>query len=151
MGCDLCGREGQLYEIRIEGTIMTVCDRCKEHGEVIKRIPTFQEEKKAQREPVRREPTHNEILLLVRNDYGPVIKRAREQRGKKQEELAKQLRIKESQLHKYESGTKKPDLETARMLERALGVKLVEEHLEEGGVSGPTNAGPMTIADLLRQ
>ena len=165
MGCDLCGRDGQLYQAKIEGTVMTVCDTCKEHGEIVKRIPTAQDLKhearrERQREQVRtpgldvavRRPqaSTGEVLLLVRPDYGPVIKQARESLGLKQEELAKHLRIKESQLQKYETGGKKPDLETARLLEKALRITLVEQHVEEGGSQKVEDRGPLTIADMLK-
>jgi len=71
--------------------------------------------------------------------------------GLKQEDLAKKLRMKESQLHKYESGGKKPDIETARMLEGALKIKLIKQHVEEHGRQTTTSSsGPMTIADMIK-
>lgn len=165
MGCDLCGSGGDLYQARIEGTVMTVCASCKEHGEVIRKLPTAQElkaeAKRRQREPEsapfdeeaphRPAPATAETLLLVKEGYGPIIKRAREQLGLKQEDLAKRLRIKESQLHKYETGGKRPDLETARLLEKALRINLVEEHVEEHGRQARSaQSGPLTIGDMIR-
>jgi len=160
MGCDLCGKEGVMFQVRIEGTVMTVCSSCKEYGEVIRRLPTQQETKReAKRKPEERTPTTmggaqggpRETLLLVVPDYGARVKKARERLGLKQEELAKRLRIKESQLHTYESGMRKPDLETARQLERALRITLVEEHVEEGSSTAARASGPVTIADLLKK
>lgn len=142
MGCDLCGADATLREVRIEGTIMNACARCGAHGEPVPQPPRAR--------MVRRElPTRTERLLIVRDDFGQEIKRARERRGLKQEDLARELRIKASQLHKYESGAHRPDIETARLLERQLKIRLVEEHVEEGG-SSTTAAAPMTIGDLLR-
>ncbi|MBR9692904.1 TIGR00270 family protein, partial [Candidatus Woesearchaeota archaeon] len=150
MGCDLCGAEGQLFRAKVEGSMLTVCTTCKEHGEVMERIPSDAELKQQAKYAARRKsssqsfdatprssaPRHvapsGEVILLVKRGFGAEIKQARENMNLKQEQLAQKLRIKESQLHKYETGAKKPDLETARMLEKALRITLVEQHVEEG-------------------
>ncbi len=166
VGCDLCGAEGVLYQAKVEGTVLTVCDTCKEHGEIVKRLPTSQELKQEAKREQRREAyvqpsldaaqtrqpaAKGEVLLLVRPDFGGPIKQARERMGLKQEELAKRLRIKESQLTKYETGSKKPDLETARLLEKALQIRLVEQHIEEGSKTTTTDSGPLTIGDMIKR
>lgn len=177
MGCDLCGAEGQLYEARVEGTLMTVCESCKRHGEVVRRVPTaadLKAQSKAARKAGARSRTgqlsslkyrgmdastgvdtrpmaSGEVILLVKPSFGPDIKRAREARGLKQEELAQRLRIKESQLHKYETGVKKPDLETARLLEKALRISLVEQHVEEHQNIKAEEAGSLTISDMIKK
>jgi putative transcription factor len=161
MGCDLCGREGQLYQAKIEGTVMTVCDSCKGYGELIRRLPTAKEKEQAARgKALRKEEAaanissapKGEVLLLVRPDYARVVKAARERLGLKQEEMAKRLRIRESQLHTYETGSRAPDIETARRLEKELKVKLVLEHEETGEAKrGGAASGPLTIGDLLRK
>lgn len=158
MGCDLCGKEGQLYDVKIEGTSMTVCDGCKGYGEVVRRVPTATDIKKKSKRQKREEDrqphstSKDEVLLLVKKSFSQLIREAREKRGLKQEELAQRLGMKESQLHKYESGGKRPDLETARMLERALGITLIEEHIEEHGrQTSSGHAGAMTIADMIKK
>ncbi len=163
MGCDLCGRDGARFQVRIEGTVMTVCAGCKGHGEMISQLPTAKErevrakraaekraeEKRAEEKRAASSAPRSEVLLLVKNECGPVIKAARERLSLKQEELAKMLKIKESQLHIYETGSRKPDLGTARMLERALKIRLVEEHIETGMRGGTKEGRPVTIGDLL--
>jgi putative transcription factor len=161
VACELCGREGQLYQARIEGTVMTVCESCKAYGEVIKRVPSAKEAESAtkmrtkEREEYRTRVSaapKGEVLLLVRPDYARVIKAARERLGLKQEEMAKRLRIKESQLHKLETGTHVPDIETARTLEKDLNIRLVMEHTETGEaklLGG--GSGPFTIGDMVKQ
>jgi putative transcription factor len=163
MGCDLCGKKGQLYEAKVEGSAMTVCDNCKEHGEIIRRLPNAAELKQQAKREKQEAPSHTtmgystpssreEVLLLVKSNFAAPIKQARERMGLKQEQLAQKLRIKESQLHKYETGSKKPDLETARMLERALGITLIEQHVEQHGtMTGPSHSGPLTIADMIKK
>ncbi len=157
MGCDLCGADGPLFETRIEGTVMTVCQRCSTYGEVIRRVPEASSSKKESKEQAWKETPKSaraggERLLLVTDDYGPRIKQARERLGLKQEELARRLRMKESQLHKYETGSKKPDLETARLLEKALKITLVESYEEQAVPTRKESAsGPLTIGDLLKR
>ncbi len=144
MGCDLCGRDAPLTRVRIEGTVMMVCPSCKTHGEVIA-------------EPVRRvvrQPRPSapraEPLEFVRDSCGQLIKRARERRGLKQEELARRLRLKTSQLHAFESGSHKPDLKTARLLERELGITLVQAYVEDETTTPPPASGaPLTLGDLI--
>lgn len=160
MGCDLCGKEGQLYQVRIENTLMTVCDSCKSYGEVIRRLPTAKEKEQAakgkEREATEYEhkvsaAPRGEVLLLVRPDYAKIIKAAREKLDLKQEEMAKRLRIRESQLHKYETGSHAPDIETARVIEKTLKVKLVIEHEEASETKRGAASGPLTIGDMLKQ
>jgi putative transcription factor len=159
MGCDLCGKEGMLFQVRIEGTVMTVCEGCKSYGEVIKRLPTVKESKLQEKQQKTGErggavsgasTAPQETLILVRVDYAKRIKDARERLGLKQEELAKLLRIKESMLHKYETGSAKPDLETAHTLEKTLRIKLVEEYTEEHAGARAKASGPLTIGDMVK-
>ncbi len=157
MGCDLCGKEGTLFQTRIEGTVMTVCASCAEYGEVVRRVPGALEKKREEKrkgkepEPQTQSFGRGETILLVKADYAKRIKAAREKLNLKQEDLAKRLRMKESQLHAYESGHHKPDLETARTLEKELKISLVEEHVEERQERRAASSGPLTIGDLLKR
>jgi putative transcription factor len=72
---------------------------------------------------------------LVEN-YNEVIKRARENLGLTRETLAAMLGIKETVLRRIEAGQLQPDISLARKLEKTLGVKLLVEVQDEGGVKG---------------
>ncbi len=155
MGCDMCGRDGQLYKVRVESTVMTVCEHCKGYGQLIERVPTPRDaksERKLEKDrSLRGEQlaSKEETMLLVRDDYGAVIKAAREKTGLLQEEMAKRLNLKESQYHAYESGQRRPDLETARKLEKSLKIALVREHVEKHEGARARMNGPVTIGDLI--
>lgn len=162
MACDLCGKQGQLYQARVEGSMMTVCDACKAYAsDVIRRIPSAKESAAVTKQATKLNEERaaysslapkGEVLLLVRPDYGKVIKAAREKTGLTQEDMAKRLKVKESQLHKFESGTHMPDLETARVLERILKVTLVREHVESGDATpSARRAGGFTLADFVKK
>jgi putative transcription factor len=68
---------------------------------------------------------------LVEN-FGAVIRRARENLGLSREALAAMLGVKETVLRRIETGQLQPDLALAKRLERALGVRLLVEAAEEG-------------------
>ncbi|MBR9703324.1 TIGR00270 family protein, partial [Candidatus Woesearchaeota archaeon] len=152
MGCDMCGNDGRLFVTMVEGTEMQLCNECKKYGEVKRTIPTVkevavQQKTFTQQKQHRTQHDNSEVFEMIVSNYGKLIKEAREARGKKQEQLAKQLAMKESQLHKYESEHKRPDIETARMLERALGIKLVKAYTEDRknpAIPGATSSGPLT-------
>lgn len=157
MACDMCGNNGRLYVTLVEGTEMQLCDDCKKYGEVKRSIPTVKEaafKQKQQHTTTQHKARHDaaDVFEIIVAEYSTKIKEAREQQNKKQEQLAKQLGIKESQLHKYESGHKRPDLETARKLERALNITLVEGYVEDNkNASVGTSSGQLTIADLMKK
>lgn len=162
MACDLCGKEGQLYQAKVEGSVMTICDSCKSYAsDVIRRVPSAKEKEVASKLKAKQQEEYSsspslapkgEILLLVRPDYAKVIKAAREKSGLKQEDMAKKLKVKESQLHKYESGSHMPDLETARLLEKELKIKLVQEHKDEAGPAARHGgAASFTLGDFVKR
>lgn len=153
MGCDMCGEDKRLYETVVEGVDMQLCDNCKVYGEVKRALPTAREIRK-QGETERRSantPAAVQPFEMIVEDYGDRIKKARESRKMTQEELAKKLAMKLSQLHKFESNIHKPDLETAHKLEGALNITLVENYVEETKHKGATTSGPITIADLIKR
>jgi len=154
----MCGADKPLFVTVVEGVELNLCENCKVYGEVKRRIPTPKETAKQGRADERQGPTRpmsahvvDEAMELVVPDFAPRIKHAREKLGMKQEDLAKRLALKESQLHTYESGSRKPDIGTARMLERALNIKLVEQYVEKHEKGAHRSDGPLTIADILKR
>jgi len=143
--CELCGKESKLLKTKIESTVLSTCEDCSNFGEVLEEImekqptPTFKKPTKPQKE---------EPIEFIVEDYSEKIKKAREKRNMKQEELAKKLAIKESIVHKLESGRIEPSTDLARKLERFLHIKLVKEYVDdyEKKTSSPSS---LTIGDLL--
>jgi len=160
MGCDLCGKTGALWVCAVEGTEMQLCEKCKSYGAVKRAVASTQAPPPKKKEGVavssypsqRAMPERVEKTEQVVANFAARIKQARERLGLKQDEFAKKLNIRESMLHKYETGNLTPDLETAAALARALKIKLVEEVEEKTSVSGVRrNAGPLTIGDIFRK
>jgi putative transcription factor len=159
MNCDMCGKTGTLYKAEIEGVRMNVCENCARHGKVFHEIRQENPKEKAKEEKRVREILERkesarkpEVTLLIVKDYSSRIKNARERKGLKQEDFAKKINEKESLLHMLESGHMEPNIELARKLEHALGIRLIEEFVEQPNeLKGekPKADGPMTLGDVI--
>jgi len=155
MMCDLCGEEKlHLYKALVEGSIMSVCDKCKKFGEVLsierpkeglprKVVKKQQEVKKSEEEVV------EEVIV---EDYASKIKSAREERKMTQEELGKAVSEKESMIQKLESGHMIPSIGLAKKLEQFLRIRLIEKYKvakdDAKGIDFKDEA--VTIGDLIR-
>ena len=156
MGCDMCGEDKRLYVTLVEGVEMQLCDTCKIYGEVKRAIPSAKERVVNEKRQALREKeseTAAKTVQLIVADYGKRIKQARENMRLTQEQLAKKLALKESQLHKFESGHLEPDNDTALRIEKYLHIKLLETYVEQGAKTTSSNepSGPLTIADIIKQ
>ena len=79
------------------------------------------------------------------SDYSPVIRKAREERGWTQEELALKIKVKASLIRKVERGEILPEDSLRKKLENALGIKLTErvsnDIMEDSGMFKGTTLG----------
>lgn len=142
MSCEICGGElsGRGTKISVEGTIMVVCNNCRDLGEVVRpkssrkrylrsksRSTTrVQNRKKTPRKSHQHKPKRrrNSFSLDIVPNYADVIKKAR---GKMtHDEFADKLNEKSSLIHKLESGKLKPTIKLARRIEKNFHVKLLE-------------------------
>ena len=153
MQCEMCGEERPLYATEIEGTVLNVCKSCAAYGKIIRplsRPGTKTAKKKAsvtRKEPRKEEP---EIIESIVEDYHIRIKRAREKRGLKQEELAKKIAEKESVIHKLESKHLEPSIKLAKKLEHALGIKLIVEEEAPKIVIEKGKGDKITLGDVIK-
>ncbi len=150
MECEMCGRKiNKANKVRIDHAILNVCDSCAKFGTPLdpshgydKLKPgnsgnitvTIPEKKPARaptsvqrpRSPPPRRKTSIEELDIV-PEYADLIKGARARLSWTQEDLAKKILERKNVLSNIERGELLPDIKTARKLERALGIKLVEK------------------------
>ena len=138
MQCNLCGKEDSLTTAIIENIEMSVCNNCAKLGTRIQ-IPNR----------LRKKPEIVESEEQIIEGFSSKIKRAREARGMKQEEAAKKLAIKESLIHKMESGNFTPSLRMARRLEKFFGIKLIEASTERETGNYTSKTTNFTIADMM--
>jgi putative transcription factor len=156
MGCDMCGVGGQLYKVLIEGTQMTVCEKCSRFGKVKSRIKSDKEiEADERRQEIydtqrRLAQKNKETVFVIVDNYSSLVKNARESMKLKQEEVAKKMAVKESILHNIESGHFEPSIDMARRLEKFFGITLVEQHEEEDIALSKGETGPMTLGDMIK-
>ncbi len=147
MNCDLCGKETELFRALVEGSELTVCSGCSKYGKVTGRVRASVPEQKTTREE--KKDAAEEPIDAVVGNFGELLKRKREELGLNQSDFAKKIAEKESILQKLETGGIKPTLERARELEKLLGLKLVEELMEER-VSQQKSKDAMTLGDFVK-
>ncbi|MCL4333719.1 MAG: multiprotein bridging factor aMBF1 [Candidatus Thermoplasmatota archaeon] len=142
MNCELCGRVMDRYhEVIIDGVTMKVCHDCAKYGKEINKRPAA-----VQREPVQHTIQSNNFIrvpppplprrksssnvedsdeLII--DFGKAVKKRREEMGLSQEELANKLQEKKNLIAKIEREEIKPDRQTARKIEKIMGVRILEK------------------------
>jgi len=146
MQCEMCGRSGEVIGAIVEGTMLKVCSSCSKFGNVIEvKKPEIKEEV-SRIVPIR----HVETVEMIVEDYFSLVKKAREKRDLKQEEVAKQIAEKESVVQKVESGSLKPSLKLAKKFEQFFKIKLIESYTEEKKKNLDFKSSDLTIGDLLR-
>ncbi len=129
--CEMCGKTGDLVSVAIEGVPLTVCGTCAKYGTVNRHHPvtistTFANGRKVSSDSPKYHPQPSaKPEYRVIDSYASLIRNVREKRGMTQKEFALLLQEKESFVGKWESAALKPDLETAKKLQKILGVTLI--------------------------
>jgi len=144
MICEMCGKEGELREVIVEGVLLEVCGNCASYGEVINIKPKFilQEKKRTSK---------NEEIEVIVSDYNEKVKKAREKFGLTQEEVGFKIAEKESTIHSIEAGKLEPNIALARKLEQFFRINLIEKYKEEKKSKKiDFRDGNLTIGDLLK-
>jgi len=118
--CEICGNGPAEIKIKINNTILSVCQLCAKYGTIIEDNKT--KSQKAIPKQVQQQESAEEVLV---DNFGKIIERARLEKGLNQKEFAAQLNIPLNVLKLAEAG-KRLDLITAKKIEKALKVKLIE-------------------------
>lgn len=150
MNCDMCGKEDVLFKTDVEGSIMNVCKACSKFGKIIAQIkPRIEQQHKHIGKAIQKSP-EKELMQVIVSDYAQIIKQKREKLDLKQEDFAKQINEKVSLIHQIETGHFEPNIELARKLEKALRIKLVEEHEEVHSKGQQVKSDKFTIGDFIK-
>ena len=123
--CEMCGRFAELFTAEIEGVELKVCPACSKHGTIKKRgnyAPAVHHARPLQKETPE---------FSVVPQYGSLLRAARDARSMTQEDFAKLLLEPETQVAKWEQGSLKPSIDTAKKIGRVLNINLIEK--EEAG------------------
>jgi putative transcription factor len=160
MYCELCGRpiRGKAYKVKLEGAIITVCDKCYQKlmakSEGIEVVTEERKEKKRYTakttRPVKKHRRPKRVEYEVVDDYNVRIKRAREKMGWTLGILAQRVMEKETVLRRIEQGRLRPSIDLASRLERVLGITLLEPVVEEEyeGIGEKGFDSELTLGDL---
>ena len=127
MDCEICGNpiKGESQVVLVDGAKLRVCSNDAKLGTLIKET--------VQRQPFVPRPVNSrstakfdivEDYLELRDDFGVVIKSAREKMGLSQDQLAAKINERASLIRHLETGKMKPDDVLANKLERFLKIDL---------------------------
>lgn len=159
MQCEMCGSDrGRLRQVRVEGTVMSVCDNCARFGEEIAPAPKPQESSAApvadrlaarQRRESPRDALEAEEELV--DDYGERVRRAREKKGWTREQLADRVSEPVPTIAKIEAGSLHPSDRAVKALQKELQVKLMEPppRSQQPARSAGSQRG-LTLGDLIK-
>ena len=140
--CDLCGRENELFRVKIEGSMVDACERCSRFGKVLWKLDVVE----VKSNQIEKEDTENII-----ENYDKIIRKEREKRNLKQDELARELNEKESVIQKIENKQMMPSLKLARKMEKFFGARLVEDISNYKVEIKKSERRGFTIADAIKQ
>ncbi len=153
--CDLCGKSAeQLWQARIEGVTMDVCEHCTQFGAVIQK-PTISSLARATNQGHTQQSKESLPEDVLVSNYAQIIKNARESRKMNQEEFAKLINEKLSVLQKIERGSFQPPITIARRWEKVLNILLIETKRpgDDGTVTDITKSSNanFTLGDFIKK
>jgi len=131
MECDICGSSRAWRKARIEGALVTACDKCMSHGEEI-----IEEQPKSDFFEVRE----------IHPNFASRVRLAREGRRLTVLDLSRILGEKEGTLSKIEKGDVIPSADVAARLERELGIEILCSPSEFRIKTKPV--GKLTVGDV---
>ena len=144
--CEMCGRTGDIVTAEIERVDLKVCMTCAKHGTIKKRSVGSNPSLHSSRPPIKEVP---EFSIVPH--YAALIHAARESKKMTQEDFAKFLQEKENLVAKWEQGTLKPNLDTAKKIGKVLNINLIEK--EEMSDSSPVRSkkqDEFTLGDFVK-
>lgn len=149
--CELCGQDtSNPTKIKMEGTVLKVCDSCSDMGEEVatRKKKSSSKSTRAQGNPnLKRSATPADKTLA--SDYGVRVKKAREAKEMSHEELADKLNEKQSRISKIETQNLKPDENLGRKLQKVLDIELyVNSEVSNVDQTGGTDDREATLGDV---
>jgi putative transcription factor len=144
MQCELCGKESSSCKpALIDGVKMLVCPDCARHGRVLS-VPRVKVRVPKVKEDIFKEM--NEILV---QDWNERIKKARIKKGLSREELGFRIGEPTVAITKMENRALRPSDETAKKLEKELGITLFRK-IEEVHLHTTKYNDKITLGDILK-
>ena len=162
MICEMCGKEVPLTKtVVIDGARLNVCPGCSRFGEDYRSgnqstgsvSQTVIEERlqKRERRMKSKDIYAGSTSIELVDDYGGVIREAREAKGMDLDEFAASILEKKGTLSKIESNNLIPDDKLIKKIEKALGIKLTEAVQSGVTVGGGNQSNKMTLANFIKK
>ncbi|MEM0201440.1 MAG: multiprotein bridging factor aMBF1 [Candidatus Micrarchaeaceae archaeon] len=143
--CEICGKKTEsLYIIDVEGAELTTCKKCAEGKNVIEIMEENINNKK--HNPKKSKEETPEVLEIIDN-YGDIIRNARESMGVPVKVLAEMINEKESMLIRIEHGRLLPSDKVIYKLEKNLGIELKTTVVEKTSKEKKDPDSPITLGD----
>ena len=156
MKCEMCGKEASLRKTKVEGAVLNLCKECQQTGKVIgssgKSSGSSGKSSGGRKRRKRRRKPREQQKHLVR-DFDEKVKQTRESKDISIEDLAEKMKVKESVVHRIESGKLKPDEKLAKKIKKSLGLDLYREESEldyESRDNGRRKSSKNTIGDIAK-
>ncbi|MCL4325892.1 MAG: multiprotein bridging factor aMBF1 [Candidatus Thermoplasmatota archaeon] len=141
MVCEICGKDTEdLKKIMVEGTLLFVCSTCIKFGKpVIEQTSKRTTINVGVHSDIKKIDSsanfggHNiDVLdeagkIVLTDNYGMIIKKAREKMNLSQEQLGQKINEKKSVIANIENNELEPDTKLIKKLEKILNVKLTEK------------------------
>lgn len=151
--CEVCGKREASFLTLIEGAKLMACSSCARTGKVLHSLLETSEGATVIALPERKAPIAFREEESIIDDYGKLIRKARNEKGMKREEVAKALNEKESYLEHIEKEKTLPPMKVIKKLERFFGIKLTEKSTPDVTGDSLTKKQdarrPFTLADAL--
>lgn len=128
MQCEICGSGNATKKAVIEGSELVVCNRCCASGRPLSEAERHEfprKEKQGKESHLKEQGSHTQELSELKDNYGEIIRRAREAKGMTIEEFANSLFENASWIRKIEQGKLKPDAKLISKLEKNMSIKLM--------------------------
>ena len=147
--CEICGREVEkTYPTYVEGSKIEVCYDCL----IRHNLKPITSQKILIRKYKKEETYQNDAFDIIEN-YGNVIRQARDRLKLTQEEMAKKLGISLIKYRQIEHETIIPERDILEKIEKILNIKLIEKHDGEDeddiDMVASTNTKEFTLGDIV--
>ena len=150
--CEICGRStDDLYEIKVEAALMLVCEKCSRGKSVLHQFgrETKQAIPSYSAPPGKGSGREGEDEIV--ENYGEVVRNAREALGLPVKVLAEKINETESSLSRIERQKAPPSEKVMRKLEKELGIKLTAKSETQKSVPLPRRDEPLSLWDVAKK
>lgn len=165
MICEMCGNESpQAKAMMVEGTKLMLCPNCARFGDEYKaaaktgsgvsapsKVVIEQRLERREKRMQTRDVYAGSGTVEIVDNYGTLVREARERKGMDLEQFAASIFEKKGILAKVESNDLVPDDKLRAKLEKALNVKLTEIVSSGSVVGGGKGNGSMTLSNFIKK